>query len=200
MGITRLGCFILLFSALLHYSNRVLSAQTLFDAELTELFVSEVNTMRSNPAQYLPQLEAYARQVRSFTPNKKQLDKAMSEIRVLMKKQKPLGMLHVDSALMKAAYDHMADAQNSGLVGHIGSDGSDPGSRAQRYTSFTALSEAITYGHVSTSLMLSAFLVDEGTPSRGHRLTMLSDEYTRIGVAVGSHPTYSIQVVVLVAR
>jgi uncharacterized protein YkwD len=166
---------------------------------LARAFVSELNAMRANPKAFIPKIDAYQRQLRSFTPSTSELDKAVKEIKKELAKLKPLNQLSVDTALALAATDHMLDGQRSGLVGHMGSDGSDPGQRVARYGQFRTLSESITYGHMSSSLMLAAFLVDEGTPSRGHRKSMLSQDYTLIGVAVGGHPQYDSQVVVLLA-
>lgn len=45
--------------------------------------------------------------------------------------------------------------------------------------------------------MLAALLVDEGSPSRGHRETLLSADYIFIGVAVAPHPRYDYQCVVV---
>lgn len=167
---------------------------------LNKAFIAELNQMRANPKAFISQIEAYQRQLSSFTHNKKALNKAVAEIKQILAKQQPLSQLTLDTALMQAAHEHMLDGAKAGFVGHIGTDRSDPGVRAARYGKFIALSEAITYGHLSTSLMLAAFLVDEGTPSRGHRTAMLSPVYTHIGAAYGPHPKYDSHIVVLLGK
>ncbi|KAB2894308.1 MAG: CAP domain-containing protein [Chlorobi bacterium] len=176
------------------------SAQQLSYDSLAGSFVKELNALRADPASYLPRIEEYRVQVQSFTPSIKKLNKAVSEIKTILAKQSPLLPLTVDSALMKAAADHVADAAATGILGHIGSSGSNPGTRVARYGLYRDLSEAITYGHLSTALMLASFLVDEGTPDRGHRKSVLASQYTKIGVAIGYHPKYDIQLVVLVGN
>lgn len=172
-------------------------AQANVDDSLSLAFIQELNQMRANPAGYIPKILAYQKQLSSFTKNKKVLTKAVDEIKLILKKQTPLPPLTADSSLMKAAHSHMEDGAKHGFVGHIGSDKSDPGIRVARYAKFSALSEAITYGHLSTGLMLAAFLVDEGTPSRGHRIAMLSKDYSLIGTSYGPHPQYNSQIVVV---
>ena len=167
---------------------------------LNKAFIAELNQMRANPKAFIPQIEAYRRQLSSFTHNKKALNIAVAEIKQILAKQQPLSQLTLDSALMQATREHMMDGAKAGFIGHIGSDHSDPGVRAARYGRFIALSEAITYGHLSTSLMLAAFLVDEGTPSRGHRMAMLSPVYTLVGAAYGPHPKYDSHIVVLLGK
>lgn len=162
-------------------------------------FINQFNAMRANPASFIPDVKAYQRQVQSFTRDKKALKNAVAEITSILTKLKPLPILRVDSALTHAAKDHMLDGAKTGIVGHIGSDSSNPHQRVARYGTFSQLSESITYGNLSTSLMLAAFLVDEGTPSRGHRTALLGRAYTLIGVAFGPHPEYSSHIVVLLA-
>ncbi|MCO6465331.1 MAG: hypothetical protein J5I53_01825 [Bradyrhizobiaceae bacterium] len=165
--------------------------------DVSEEFINTLNAMRANPAAFIPVIDAYQQQVRSFVRDKKALSKAVAEIKKILASQQPLPALAADSALQRAAQDHMEDGAKAGFLGHIGSDKSNPATRAARYGKFSSLSEAITYGSLSTSLMLAAFLVDESTPSRGHREAMLNPTFTVVGVAYGQHPSYSSQLVVL---
>ena len=75
-------------------------------------------------------------------------------------------------------------------MGHTGSDNSDPLIRVNRYGQIGSLGEAITYGNNTPELIIAAFLVDEETPGRGHRESLLNPIYTLVGIAVGSHATY----------
>lgn len=190
---------LLLSCASLLFLHTNANAQVVNDS-LSRLFVQELNAMRANPKAFIPQIDAYQRQLQSFTHNKKALSKAVKEIKKILNSQAPLSALEIDTALLHACADHLTDGAAHGFVGHYGSDSSNPGTRAARYGKFVALSEAITYGHLSTNLMLAAFLVDEGTPSRGHRIAMLSPDYTLVGAACGPHPTYNSQIVVLFGK
>lgn len=160
-------------------------------------FLVEVNSMRAQPASFIPKIDAYYREWLSFVKDKKALKKACDEIKGILKKQKPLAPFQLDSVLTRAAIDHAADGRNMGVLGHIGSDGSNPMDRVKRYGSYNSVSECITYGNKTAALMLAAFLVDEHTPDRGHRKTMLSATLTHIGIAIDAHPQYDDQCVVV---
>ncbi len=156
-----------------------------------------INAMRTDPKSFIPMVDAYHHQWQSFVKDKKGLKKACDEIKSILKKQKPLAPFQLDTVLTKAAIDHATDGRNMGVMGHIGSDGSNPMDRVKRYGTFTSVSECITYGNKTAALMLAAFLVDENTPDRGHRKTMLSTTLTHIGIAIDSHPQYDHQCVVV---
>jgi uncharacterized protein YkwD len=159
--------------------------------------LAEVNAMRSDPASFIPSVDAYYREWQSFVKNKKGLKKACDEVKKILKKQKPLAPFQMDSVLTRAALDHAADGRNMGVLGHIGSDGSNPMDRVKRYGTYTSVSECITYGQKTPRLMLAAFLVDENTPDRGHRKAMLSSSLTHVGIAIDTHPQYDHQCVVV---
>lgn len=191
--------FVSLVLGILVSSHVPLNSQT-SQWDVCAEFLVTLNTMRANPQGFLPHIDAYKRQIASFTKNKKALNTAVAEIKSILTKLKPLPPLGYDTLLAKAATRHMLDGAQWGFVGHIGSDSSNPATRAAAYGVYSEISEAITYGTLSTSLMLAAFLVDEGTPSRGHRTAILSKTYTRVGLAYGTHPLYTNQLVVLLAN
>lgn len=150
-----------------------------------------LNSVRRTPSSFLPAIDRYVMHVRSFTRDVKALNKAAGEIREILRKQKPLPPVSIDSMLQRAARDHADDIARTGVMGHIGSDGSDPMDRVKRYGSVSSLAEAVTYGHMTPELIIASFLVDEGTPDRGHRKNLLNGLYTRAGIAAGSHPNYT---------
>ncbi len=150
-----------------------------------------LNSVRRTPSSFLPAIDRYVAHVRSFARDVKALNKAAGEIREILRKQKPLPPVSIDSMLQRAARDHADDIARTGVLGHIGSDGSDPMDRVKRYGSVTSLAEAVTYGHMTPELIIASFLVDEGTPDRGHRKNLLNGLYTRAGIAAGGHPDYS---------
>jgi uncharacterized protein YkwD len=150
-----------------------------------------LNSVRTAPSSFLPSIDRYVAHVRSFTRDVKALTKAAGEIREILRKQKPLPILTIDTVLQRAARDHSADIAATGVLGHFGSDGSDPMDRVRRYGTVTSLAEAVTYGHMTPELIIASFLVDEGTPDRGHRKNLLNGMYTRAGIAVGTHPDYT---------
>ena len=163
---------------------------------LSIAFVEEVNAMRQDPRSFIDDVDAYVLEWKSFVRNPKELQKAANEIKKILRKLDPLPPFHVDSALQLAAADHAEDCKLMGVVGHIGSDGSNPQVRIERHGSFNNAAEVITYGQPTTMEMLAAFLVDHDSPSRGHRKSMLSTVLTHLGVVIDEHPKFRIQCVV----
>ena len=149
-----------------------------------------LNGVRNDPASFIPAIERYRLHVRSFTKSRPALDAAVKEIKERLRKERPLPILNLQGALQSAAMDHAKDITENAVMGHIGSDGSDPLKRVHRYGQISSLGEAITYGNNTPELIIAAFLVDEGTPGRGHRENLLNPIYTLVGVAIGSHATY----------
>lgn len=168
-------------------------------AGLAQEVAALINRVRTEPSFFLRDIENYYRHVRSFTPNKRELEKAVKEIRKQLVKQKPLAPLSFDSILVRAAIDHLRDTERHALIGHIGSDGSTPLDRVKRYSERTTIGECITYGQRTASMILAAFLVDEGTPDRGHRINILGPNYTSVGIATGTHPKYGTTAVIVLA-
>ena len=75
--------------------------------------------------------------------------KAVKECIGVMKKTKPMCALTVDGLLNEAAMDHVLDCGPKGVMGHAGSDGSQPVDRITRYGQWKG-----TYGE-QVSLYLS---------------------------------------------
>lgn len=175
-----------------------LDAKYAFVPDSTELVFADVlNAMRTNPKSFLPAIDRYERYVISFTPDKKKLKVALKEIRARLKKQAPLLPLTVSGVLQGAADDHVADLSRSGLMGHFGSDDSNPGTRVRKYGTFLTIGECITIGYLTPDLMVASMLVDEGTPDRGHRESLLSSRFTHIGIGIADHPSLRIAAVVV---
>lgn len=161
------------------------------------VFAETLNAMRVNPKSFLPAIDRYERYVKSFTPNKKKLAVALKEIRARLKKQAPLLPLAMNDALQSAADDHVADLSRGDMMSHIGSDGSNPLTRVQRYEKLTTIGECITMGYLTPDLMVASMLVDEGTPDRGHRENLLKATYEYIGVGIADHPSLRVATVVV---
>ena len=164
---------------------------------IARVIVTVLNSVRNDPASFIPAIDRYRNHVRSFTKDPKALDIAVKEIKQRLKKERPLPLLNFQGALYSAAIDMAMDITQFGTIGHIAHDGSDPLVRVKRYGQMGSLGEAITYGHMTPELIIASFLVDEGTPSRGHRENLLNPTYTMVGVAIGSHPTYGRSCVVV---
>jgi uncharacterized protein YkwD len=159
--------------------------------------IQVINELRSNPKAFIPEIDKYVSFWKSFVPNKKTLEKAGEEAKSRLLKQLPLSILTVDSGLVAASNKHVRDGELSGVLGHIGSDNSNPATRAAEYGWYSSISECITYNQTTASRVVAAFIVDENTPDRGHRESLLNPTFTVIGAGTGYHPKYDVQCVVM---
>ena len=95
-----------------------------------------------------------------------------------------LPALTVNGSLTYAAQAHANDQAARGWMSHVGSDGSDAGTRMVRSGyNVRNWGENVAVGYTSPSDVVSAWMA-----SPGHRANILSGAYREIGVAV-SHST-----------
>jgi uncharacterized protein YkwD len=89
--------------------------------------------------------------------------------------------LSINWQLMAAAQAHSEDMANNNYMGHTGSDGSTPASRAQGagYPS-SFVGENVAAGYATFDRVLEAYM-EETPPNDGHRRNVLSEEYQEIG-------------------
>ena len=112
---------------------------------------------------------------------------AVNEAIEYLRAMQPLPALRLSRGLSLAAQAHVDD-QESGAMGHTGSDGSQPWDRMSRYGAWQdKVAENIAYGGYSTRGVVIQLIVDDGLPDRQHRVNMFSPEYRFVGVACGTH-------------
>ena len=94
--------------------------------------------------------------------------------------------------MAQACADHVQDQGPKGLLNHIGSDGSDNGTRLSRYgTWHGSASENITYGPRSTGEeIVMQLYIDDGVPDRGHRINLMNRDIYMTGNFSGPHEAY----------
>jgi len=115
------------------------------------------------------------------------LDECIRELMVTT----PVHALSPKEGLTRAARDQTVDQARTGATGHAGSDGSTSESRISKYGQWRiSHGENISYGHSEARRIVTALLIDDGVPSRGHRRILLEPNYMFLGVAVGPHPYY----------
>ena len=173
---------------------------------LADELIAETNLLRENPAAYaekLIQLRPYYEEnlvripghpVVEVTEGVAALDEAIA---VLLRTQS-LEPLEASEGMAAGADDHAEDLGDRGMVGHYGSDGSDPFMRISRYGSWdhipgNVVGENITYGQATLAEWhVIQLLVDDNVPSRGHRKALLKPKYERVGSACEEHPDFRI--------
>lgn len=102
--------------------------------------------------------------------------------------------------LAAAAADHQADQRGSGLVGHVGGDGSLPADRVRQHGGGGYVGEVIAYGASDPAAIVRQFVVDDGVADRGHRRLLYDPSLRYAGVSCGAHPVYRYMCVVTLGR
>jgi uncharacterized protein YkwD len=111
-----------------------------------------------------------------------------------------VSLLLPEKGLSLAARDHTRDQGKTGAIGHAGSDGSTPVTRAARHGRGSYVGENIAYATGSGREIVVDLLIDDGVPSRGHRQNILREHYRQAGVSIGAHRHYGAMCVIDYAR
>ena len=167
-------------------------------AQLTPLesaVVAEVNLLRTQPQRYaeLLRLErAYYNGPLLVRPGAlalrmKEGVAALDEAVEYLEAQAPVGPLDLSPGLSCAARDHVFDQGRSGMVGHAGSDASQPADRVARYGMPRGVGENLAYGCATAHEIVMQLVIDDGVPDRGHRKNFFVPDFHCIGVACGEH-------------
>lgn len=168
--------------------------------DLEKNVVLELNKVRTNPREYaLKQLTDFRKLYKGNIirlPNGLNIItnegvKAVDECINVLKNTKPMSILKPSKGLSLAAKDLVKDQTNTKNTGHIAKDGSTPSIRMNRYGKWLEMSaENIEYGSDKADIIVISLLVDDGVPSRGHRINILNKNLNVIGVASGTHQMY----------
>ncbi|HXH31968.1 MAG TPA: CAP domain-containing protein [Bacteriovoracaceae bacterium] len=94
--------------------------------------------------------------------------------------------------LTLAAKDHVLDLGPKGITGHMSSDGLTTASnRVSRYGTWVrTFGENISFSSQKARGHVINLIVDDGVPSRGHRLSIYNAAFRKAGVACGPHLIY----------
>ena len=104
---------------------------------------------------------------------------------------KDLPMLCPNEQLCKAAEAHANDLGSTGDFRHESADGSPYYKRLEKYYKGKTTSENLAGGFDDAYMIVNILLLDQYTPSYGHRKNILSKKFSRIGVAIREHPFYT---------
>ncbi len=98
--------------------------------------------------------------------------------------------IKLHDGLSKAAEEHAEDIGEHGIVGHIGSDGSDVESRIESFVVWAnACAESICYLTKHPIDVVLSLMVDEDGTGFRNRGYMLSEEHRYIGIGISKHKT-----------
>ena len=173
--------------------------------------VREHNLARENPGQYATYLE----ELREFF-NGRLLElpgeialrteegvRAVDEAIRFLRRAQPIGPVTPSRGMSRGARDHVHDSGPRGRSGHVGTDGSNPWDRVNRYGSWlVTMGENIAYGSYDPSdarQVVVQLIIDDGVRSRGHRDNIFNTEFQVVGVSCGEHKNFGSMCVMVYA-
>lgn len=160
-----------------------------------EDLLAEINSLRANPGRYAQNLRsqrgwyrgrvlmepgAYALQT---TEGVAALDDAIAAL----ERQPSLPPLSWSDILADAATDHAISQGDAGARGHVGRDGSNPGTRVKRHGGDIYVAESIAYGPFDAAGVIRSLIIDDGVATRGHRKMLLGTQYRHVGALCADH-------------
>jgi uncharacterized protein YkwD len=173
--------------------------------------IEEMNFVRTRPQEYAMKLEKVAMQykgkdrilesgaVLKTTEGTKAVLECANELKRLTKPLSKLS-LRMPEGMVQAAQDHVNDTGPKSIIGHIGSDQSNPVMRLERHGTWIGnAGENISYGWDDPEKIVMQLMIDDNVPDRGHRRAILDDKFKVCGVAIGSHKKYGKMCVVTYA-
>ena len=173
--------------------------------------VREHNLARENPEQYATHLEA----LREFF-NGRLLERpgeialrteegvrAVDEAIRFLQRAQPIGPVRLSRGMSSGARDHVRDSGPRGRTEHVGTDGSNPWDRVNRYGSWlVTVGENIAFGSYDPSdarQVVVQLIIDDGVRNRGHRDNIFNAEFQVVGVSCGEHKTFGSMCVMVYA-
>lgn len=188
------ACLISLFSPIVGSSsadNPRASTGFLSAAE-TEI-LAEMNLARTQPQQYAAYLEEYRKyyqDMRLMIPGSKRAlttfegVRAVDEAIAFLRAASPVAALEASEPAFAAAKDHAVDLITNSITGHIGSDGTKPNDRVDRYGKWLGgLAEAIVYKVDTARNNVIGLIIDDGNARRGHRNDLFNPDYRYAGLS-----------------
>jgi len=166
--------------------------------QVVKELIIEHNKCRQDPKAYAKILETY---LTYFTdefcyklPNSDisikttEGKKAYQECINFLLKQESIGILELCEGLCKSSEDHVKDMGPKGLIGHIGSDNSNPQQRIERHIKWgVTCSENLTFGPKSSQDIMVGLIVDDAVPDRGHRKNVFNPALKYMGSYLDVH-------------
>lgn len=187
------------------WANSAVGQSRSFETEV----LAELNEMRRDPYAYSSSVAATRSRFDGKIlkgRNKNEIDiatsegvAAVNEAVAALRAAPAVGALAPSPLLARIASDLVVEQGRSGGLGHR-SNGRLPADRSIARGGGRFVSEVITYGHFDPASVIEQFVVGDGVPDRGHRKTLLADDYRYAGAACGSHPVHRTMCVIILSQ
>jgi hypothetical protein len=172
----------------------------------TEKILAEMNECRRNPLKYSQKLSKIIKYYRGkifARPGYEAIETEEGPGNVVacinyLKTIVPVEPFEWSQSLTLAAQMHADDIGPSGLMTHIGQDGSEPCDRIEIFAQWSGhLGENIDYGNADPEDIVVSLLIDDGVLARGQRLNIMKREHKYVGIGFGYHSEYEYVCVIL---
>ena len=175
------------------------TSYSFFSKNVEQGIIDEINLMRLNPKAYA---EKYIHPRRKNFKGKRYLtspinirtnegERAVIECVRAMSRTAPMQTMNFYKPLYNLAHEQMILQGKTSQTGHSTPDGRSFSQRCSEHLPRdVAAAENISYGEETPREIVIQLLIDDGVPSRGHRINLLGSQYNAVGVAVGKHKKY----------
>jgi uncharacterized protein YkwD len=159
-----------------------------------QALLDEINFARANPTGYIPLLEAYRTyyqgKVVRFPDGRALVTNegvaALDDAILFLRSLKPATPFAVRKGMILSAKLHLDDMAKSGRDGHVGSDGSKPEDRLNKFGSWQdSVGEDIIYDSRTARNDVIGLIIDDGVATRGHRKNLFKTDFKVIGISLG---------------
>jgi hypothetical protein len=162
--------------------------------------IREINKVRTNPkgyANYLKQERAYYHGMLIRRPGRlpvrtREGRHALEACIAALEQATPVAALLPDECLSRSARLLAIEQAGSGAMGHVCADGRTLKDRILQFCGdrYSQMAENISYNGRDARSIVIRFLIDDGIPSRGHRINLMNPSCTHCGAAMASHPVH----------
>lgn len=128
--------------------------------------------------------------IKNIVDNQEDKSSNLKSLKVDLRKSKNLAPLKPAKGLSDAASYHAKDMGEHGTTGHQSSDGTTTFTRIKKFAKGGFLAENCSYGPSDPLAIVLQLLIDEGVSTLGHRKTILSENYSFVGVSIQPHSAF----------
>jgi len=169
----------------------------------TDEIVFALNSVRLNPKSFIPIAQEH---LNSFSDDIHYKDKngrenmkirtregkaAVLDCIEFLKTAEPVRAITASRLLEKSALDHVTDLSTNNFLSHSSTNGEVLQHRIEKHGTWRGtIGEIIDCGNNTAQNVVLMQLIDDGTPSRGHRLNCFNSDFLKVGAAINSHPNF----------